>query len=421
MTAPEQESEEIGAELVPFQHTRTVDLRNATTDSWTDVLNEVADLANKISGSDFVPETYRGKTAQVAAAILHGRELGLPPLTALAMTNPIKGKPTISAEAMRALALQAGHEIVVTESSTSRVVIKGRRRGSEDWTSVSWTLEDARLAGLLRKSQSGSPTNWDRFPRQMLLARASTELCRIAFPDVIHGMRSAEEMIDEIDQVTELQAETPPMKTTTVQRKRAAKKPTQTGEPGRTAGADDPAPLTQPPARKRVDLPAPKTAPANDARDSDEPSQIPQPDPSPEQQQEEIRHLSEERRNLQTDRQESADPNAARAEETPAGDDHDADQDNDVIDAEIVTGRDSGPKISAAQRAAVIMHFKRLDVDDRDERLLITNILLGFEPGTVDTSSNLRGGEPQRLLAILETLKDRDALDARLNGQDQLT
>lgn len=412
-------------ELVPVegrQIVRSVDMRNAQTDSWTDVLVEVADLASKISGSDFVPEAYRGKTPQVAAAILHGRELGLPPLTALAMTNPIKGKPTISAEAMRALALQAGHEIIVTESSSSRVVIKGRRRGSDEWTTVSWTLEDARQAGLLRKSRSGEPTNWDRFPRQMLLARASTELCRIVFPDVIHGMRSAEELIDEIDTVTELPPAPAPQQTSTVQRqprKTAAKKaePKQeetpkTGEPGRTAGADDPAPLNnQPPARKRAPLPAKKTSPgAVGEAGTDQGNDPATPGPasqSVEDQQAEVRRLSEERRQL---RQSQPDP---AADPRPGGDDNSA-------ATEVTTGRDTGPKITPQQRTVIIMHFHRLEVEDRDERLLWTNSLLGLEPGTIQSSSDLRQSEAVKIIQKLERLKDRDHLDAMINGQSEL-
>ena len=229
-----EQLEPVTGELVPVQQARaavvrSIDMRNAATDSWTDILEDVADLAVKIAGTDFVPFDYRGKPGQVAATMLHGRELGIAPMTALDLTNPIKGKPTLSAEGMRSLVLQAGRSIKVSDLSSSWCVIRGRRQGDEEWTTVEWTLEDARQAGLLRKSRSGEPTNWDKYPRAMLLARATTEVCRIEFADVIHGMRSTEELADEIDTVTPFDPPAPPQQTSTVQRsprkKSAAAKP----------------------------------------------------------------------------------------------------------------------------------------------------------------------------------------------------
>jgi len=161
------------------------------TDSWTAVVEKVALFAGQISQTEFVPNGLRGKDngAKVAAAILTGRELGLPPMTALASIHMINGKPGISAEMMRGLVLQAGHQIQVTESTSVKVVIRGRRKDEEDWTTVEWSEQDSRRAGIL----SG---NHVKYPRQMFAARATTELCRLLFADVIHGLRSIEELED---------------------------------------------------------------------------------------------------------------------------------------------------------------------------------------------------------------------------------
>jgi hypothetical protein len=59
------------------------DVVRRNTDTWTDVLPAVGDLAGKIAATDFVPDAMRGKPAVVAAAILYGRELGMEPMTAL--------------------------------------------------------------------------------------------------------------------------------------------------------------------------------------------------------------------------------------------------------------------------------------------------------------------------------------------------
>lgn len=214
------------------------------TDSWTAVIEQVADLAIKIAGTDFVPQSYRGKPAQVAAAILHGRELGLPPLTSLAITHVIQGKPAISAEAMRSLVLQAGHEILFTETTGSRCIIKGRRHDTEEWTEVTWTLEDARRAGLEKNN------TYKTYPRQMLAARATAELCRMIFADAIHGMKAIEEL-DDIEPMPQPNGATrPPTEPPTTVR-REARKPTPAAIAQVVADAGDPEGAGPPPERKR--------------------------------------------------------------------------------------------------------------------------------------------------------------------------
>jgi hypothetical protein len=182
------------------------------TDSWVLVLTQVADLANKIGDTSFVPDGFRGNVPAVAATILYGREVGLGPMQALASLHSIKGRVAMSAEAMRAKALEAGHDLVVVDSTSAKCTVKGRRRGSEDWTPITWTIDDAKRAGL-------RGDNWAHYPRQMLQARATAELCRLIFPDAIHGLPAVEELEQEgtaaitaaaTTKVQRLRAEPPP-------------------------------------------------------------------------------------------------------------------------------------------------------------------------------------------------------------------
>jgi len=185
------------------------ELVKRNVDGWSEVLPAVGDLSSKIASTDFVPEAMRGKPAMVAAAILYGRELGMEPMTSLRSINVIKGKPSLSSESMRALVLSAGHDIRFVEMTATRCIIEGRRKGQDEPTRVTYTMDDAKKAQLAGQSQ------YSKMPRQMLAARATAELCRLIFADVIGGLIAAEEVEDT-------EADTP-APTTSMQRKKPTK------------------------------------------------------------------------------------------------------------------------------------------------------------------------------------------------------
>lgn len=189
------------------------DIVKRDTDGWVSVLPAVGDLAAKISQTEFVPDAMRGKPAVVAAAILYGRELGLAPMTSLRSVAIIKGRPALSAEAMRAMVLAAGHDIRFQEMTGARCVMVGRRRGQEDTTTVTFTMDDAKKMGV------GGNAQYSKMPRQMLAARATSELCRLIFADVIGGLISDVEA-DDADQSESLATVTP---MTTARRKNPPK------------------------------------------------------------------------------------------------------------------------------------------------------------------------------------------------------
>lgn len=148
-------------------------------------------LAEKIAATDFVPPALRGKPEAVLACILAGHEAGVSPMQALSKIHIIEGRPAMASELMRALVLQHGHELNYSDVSTTSVTAEGRRKGSERWTRVTWTMDDAKRGGLDGKQ------NWRRWPRAMLIARATAELCRMIFPDVLAGIsHTVEELSD---------------------------------------------------------------------------------------------------------------------------------------------------------------------------------------------------------------------------------
>jgi hypothetical protein len=161
---------------------------------WIELVAPAASLANQIAATEFVPKEFRNKPDAITACILYGAELGLGPMVSLSKIAVIQGKPAPYAELGRALALAAGHEIWVEESTNTRVTVSGKRKGSTHVQTVTWTSDDVKKAGI-------SNHNYAKYPRQMLLARASAELVRAMCPDALGGIavfaEEAEGMTDD--------------------------------------------------------------------------------------------------------------------------------------------------------------------------------------------------------------------------------
>jgi hypothetical protein len=149
-------------------------------------------LSQRISNTPFVPTALRGKNEAVLACVLYGAELGLGPMQSLNSIHVIEGRTAMSPELMRAMVARHGHRIDVIENSNDVCEVKGTRADTGSTATVRWTIDDAKMAGLAGKN------NWKTYPRAMLLARATSELCRIVFPDVIAGLSYTPEEVASI-------------------------------------------------------------------------------------------------------------------------------------------------------------------------------------------------------------------------------
>lgn len=150
-------------------------------------------LAQRVHQTPFTPKALQGKPESVLACVLYGRELGLGPMQSLNSIHVIEGRASASPELMRALVANAGHRVDVTENTNDTCVLVGTRCDTQATATVRWTLDDAKSANLLGKD------NWKKYPRAMLMARATSELCRILFPDVIAGLSYTPEELESIN------------------------------------------------------------------------------------------------------------------------------------------------------------------------------------------------------------------------------
>ena len=160
---------------------------------WAEEASAAHRLAEGLCATSFVPEAWRGKPVEGAAAILAGSEIGLSPMASLNAFDSIQGRATPRAITLRAAVQSRGHQISVIESTEARCVIRGRRKGETEWQESVWTIQRAQKLKL-----TGKP-NWQQQPQAMLLARATAEICRMIAADAILGIPyAAEEVTDEI-------------------------------------------------------------------------------------------------------------------------------------------------------------------------------------------------------------------------------
>lgn len=133
-----------------------------------------------------VPETYQNRPMEALTAMLMGKELGMNPLESLRRIHVIKGKPSPSAEWMIGRIFAAGHSLIAVEQTAQQCVVKGTRyKPNGDVfaeSTVTYTIEMAHRAGL---AGGGS---WKKYPEIMLFWRASSQLARQMFSDLLGGV-----------------------------------------------------------------------------------------------------------------------------------------------------------------------------------------------------------------------------------------
>lgn len=172
---------------VDLSHDQTPDLM-ASAFTWKTL--------HAISETEFVPKTLRGKPEAILASVLYGRELGMGPMESLRVIDMIDGKPTPSAEWMVSKVFDAGHVIFAEEQTDKACTATGvRYRDGEEVARMSFTftIEMAKRANLTGKS------NWKNYPEAMLYWRATAQLCRQFFPDVLRGLSHLPEELGSLD------------------------------------------------------------------------------------------------------------------------------------------------------------------------------------------------------------------------------
>lgn len=131
---------------------------------------------------------------QAVAIIIKGHYLGFDPAASLEFIQIVDGRPALSPRGM--LAILHSHpecECIKIEDQADRegnptacTVYMKRKNGFEH--TITFTIQDAERAGLVKPDG-----NWKKYPANMLRWRAIGFCADVVFPDIIGGMKRADE------------------------------------------------------------------------------------------------------------------------------------------------------------------------------------------------------------------------------------
>lgn len=138
--------------------------------------------------------------AQAAAIMSKGFELGLTLTASFEFITVIQGKPTLSPRGALALVQQSGllesmkiEETKDAKGAPAACTVYMKRKGGFEYT-AGFSMEDAQRAGLVK--QGGA---WEMYPANMLRWRAVGYAIDMVFPDVVGGMKRADEFGAAVD------------------------------------------------------------------------------------------------------------------------------------------------------------------------------------------------------------------------------
>lgn len=353
--------------------TEIVRYQSTPPESVIELAPKIWQLVQKIVNTEAVPKALRGRPESVLAVILTGHEAGISPMQAINKIHVVDGRVAMSGELMRALVFKAGHEIWVDELTVTRCTMKGQRAGSTRVSSITWTMDDAQKAGLASKDP------WKKYPRAMLEARATAELCRLVFPDVLAGISYVPDEIDSVEMLPPGSPESAQAAAPTRQRARATHKATATPSAPET---DDPPP---PPLDDDI-----VDAVIVDA----DPPDI---------------SIAAEFRRLVAEPEHELDPEPELPPEPEIVDAELVDEPATYDDPPSADTTDNGPRLTAGQLVAI--RFGEAGIHDRTERLAITSAIIGRK---ISSSNEL---DPDDVRTVLDAIAAGN-LPAVASGSD---
>jgi hypothetical protein len=179
-------------------------------------IDQVWRLSVMVVKSGLAPKSL--ETAEkVCIAMMHGLEIGMPPMMSLQRIAVINGRPAVWGDGVPGVALGTGlvedwFETIQGDGDNMVATCRVKRKGVKSPAERTFSVADAKRAGLwdtrekvTRRKKDGTTyearndSPWFRFPKRMLIMRARVAF-RDLFSDALGGLYIAEEL-DEDDGV----------------------------------------------------------------------------------------------------------------------------------------------------------------------------------------------------------------------------
>ena len=128
--------------------------------------------------------------AVILSVVMTGRSLGVDSMAALRSFHVIKGRVSPSAQLLIGLVKKhpCSEYFQYIEGDDKSATWETQRTGEPKPTRMTYTIEMAQRAGLLGND------NWKKRPETMLQWRAGVGLARVAYPDIVSGLYTPEEI-----------------------------------------------------------------------------------------------------------------------------------------------------------------------------------------------------------------------------------
>ena len=139
-------------------------------------LTEVMSIGKAFAESGMFADTK--SAAQAIVKIQAGQEIGIPPFAAMTGIHIIQGKPTIGAGLIASRVKGSGKYDYKVIQQDEKICSIDFYQGVNKIGNSAFTIEDAKKAGT---------KNLDKFPKNMLFARAISNGVKWFCPDVFSG------------------------------------------------------------------------------------------------------------------------------------------------------------------------------------------------------------------------------------------
>lgn len=146
-------------------------------------LDDVMRLGQAFARSGYFQDAR--DASQCVAKIIAGAELGFGPMASMTGIHVINGKPSLSANLIAAAIKRSGrYNFKVLDLTEKRCEIEFYEDGEVLTPTSEFTIEDAKKAGLMNGGNRGS---WEKYPRNMLFARALSNGAKWHCADIFGG------------------------------------------------------------------------------------------------------------------------------------------------------------------------------------------------------------------------------------------